>query len=289
MPSLNQDTNGVYTAQEYGDTGVGVSKWFGWWRTADGGDATQGLKADAAVTDPTTSATVVSILKGLLTALRLSAAGLLKAEDAVHASGDSGVMMLAVRKDTATAVAADGDYIPIIVDGSGKLHVAGTYAEDAVAASGDVAQAILYVRNDALASKTNTDGDWSIPATGPAGEQFFTPSASATVAGTAPTNATVSAYATSLVVKASAGVLFGLSGYNSAVGAVFIQIHDASSLPADTAVPAVVIAVAGASTFSIDFGVYGRKFTTGITVVSSSTGPTKTITSATAWIDAQYK
>lgn len=44
-----------------------------------------------------------------------------KAEDAVHASGDTGVMALAVRKDTAAAVAADGDYIPLTVDGTGRL------------------------------------------------------------------------------------------------------------------------------------------------------------------------
>lgn len=46
-----------------------------------------------------------------------------KAEDAVHASGDVGVMALGVRKDTAAAVAADGDYIPVIVDSTGRLWV----------------------------------------------------------------------------------------------------------------------------------------------------------------------
>lgn len=47
-----------------------------------------------------------------------------KAEDAAHVSGDTGVMMLAVRKDTAAALATtDADYIPLIVDASGRLHV----------------------------------------------------------------------------------------------------------------------------------------------------------------------
>ncbi|RMG96174.1 MAG: hypothetical protein D6706_10625 [Chloroflexi bacterium] len=46
------------------------------------------------------------------------------AEDSAHASGDGGIMLLAVRKDTATALAnADGDYIPLIVDDSGRLYV----------------------------------------------------------------------------------------------------------------------------------------------------------------------
>lgn len=46
-----------------------------------------------------------------------------KAEDAVHASGDVGVMALAVRKDTAAGLAADGDYHVLEVDASGRLHV----------------------------------------------------------------------------------------------------------------------------------------------------------------------
>lgn len=52
-----------------------------------------------------------------------SAGDLGKAEDSVHASSDTGVMMLGVRKDTATALAADGDYIPLIVAADGALHV----------------------------------------------------------------------------------------------------------------------------------------------------------------------
>lgn len=49
---------------------------------------------------------------------------IVKAEDAAHGSGDKGVMFLAVRKDTAAALAGtDGDYIPVIVDSSGRLHV----------------------------------------------------------------------------------------------------------------------------------------------------------------------
>lgn len=49
---------------------------------------------------------------------------IVKAEDAVHGSGDKGVMSLAVRKDTAAALAGtDGDYIPLVVDASGRLHV----------------------------------------------------------------------------------------------------------------------------------------------------------------------
>lgn len=67
-----------------------------------------------------------------------------KAEDAAHSSGDKGYMLLAVRKDTAAALAgADGDYIPLIVDANGRLHitgpvVAGSGATDDAAAAGEL-------------------------------------------------------------------------------------------------------------------------------------------------------
>ena len=46
-----------------------------------------------------------------------------KKEDSAHASGDVGTMSLAVRKDTAAATAADGDYVPLLTDSTGKLWV----------------------------------------------------------------------------------------------------------------------------------------------------------------------
>ena len=54
-----------------------------------------------------------------------SAAHLGKAEDAAHASGDTGVMSLAVRRDADTSlVSADGDYAPLQVNAAGSLKVA---------------------------------------------------------------------------------------------------------------------------------------------------------------------
>jgi len=53
-----------------------------------------------------------------------SGAAVTFAEDAVHGSGDLGIMPLGVRKDTAAALAgADGDYQPFIFDANGRLHV----------------------------------------------------------------------------------------------------------------------------------------------------------------------
>ncbi len=47
------------------------------------------------------------------------------AEDAAHTTGDTGLVAMAVRQDTAAALGGtDGDYMPLIVDSTGRLHIA---------------------------------------------------------------------------------------------------------------------------------------------------------------------
>lgn len=101
-------------------------------------------------------------------------------------------------------------------------------------------------------------------------------------------NSTSLAYEASRVVKATPGVLYGVTGYNSKTAEQFIQLHDDTLTPAEAAIPKVVFKVAASSAFSLDFGMRGRKFDKGIVLVNSSTGPTKTIGSADCWFDAQY-
>ena len=90
------------------------------------------------------------------------------------------------------------------------------------------------------------------------------------------------------VVKSGAGWLFGFSGYNSNSSAQFVQVFDATVLPADGAVPVFVMTAPGASNFSVAWNLPGRSFTQGILLCNSSTGPTKTIGSADCWFDCQY-
>lgn len=101
-------------------------------------------------------------------------------------------------------------------------------------------------------------------------------------------NTNTSANAASLVIKASAGRLIEIRGYNAKASAQFIQVHDAASLPADTAVPEETFTVAASSNFTISFS-EDKSFTTGIVVCNSSTEATKTIGSADCWFSADYR
>ena len=96
-------------------------------------------------------------------------------------------------------------------------------------------------------------------------------------------------YETDAVVKASAGSVFSITGYNSHTSDVFIQLHDAASLPANTAVPAVILKVPADSNFFYEFGKAGRFCENGVVVCGSTTGATKTLSGAVLWLNVQYK
>ena len=102
-------------------------------------------------------------------------------------------------------------------------------------------------------------------------------------------NSTSIAYEASRIVKPTPGTLYGLTGYNSKASAQFILIFDAPLLPAEGAVPAIIIAVAATTPFSLDYGSLGRQFKRGIVICNSSTANTKTIGSADCWFDVQYR
>lgn len=195
---------GEATSAYHGDDGSGNSKWYHHNAKDDGADVALGATADAAVTNPASSGSLIALVKGWLTGLGAQA-------DAAATSGDGSLIALV----------------------KGVRSLLTTY--------------------------------------------FATP-----------VNASTTALASSLVIKASAGTLWGLQGYHSGAAVGYIQLHNTTTVPIDTAVPVVVIKVPAGESFSIDFGRVGRKFATGITAVLSTTGPTKTLGAAEAWIDAQY-
>lgn len=95
------------------------------------------------------------------------------------------------------------------------------------------------------------------------------------------------ALAASLVVKASAGALVGFSGFNNSSSAQYIQVHNSATLPADTAVPKIVLKADAGENFFYNPGM-PLAFSTGIVLSNSSTAATKTIGSADCWFQAEY-
>jgi hypothetical protein len=102
------------------------------------------------------------------------------------------------------------------------------------------------------------------------------------------TRVSSAAYEASHVLKGSAGNLVYLSGYNSG-GAQFVQIFNTATVPANATAPALVIAVAATSNFSLPLPYPGIPFTTGISISNSSTGETKTIGGADCYFTAVVK
>lgn len=89
------------------------------------------------------------------------------AEDSAAAGGEDGVMMLAVRRDSASSgVSADGDFAALSVTSDGSLRVSGSsgttqYTEDGASAGGEALCLAGSVRRDTAASSAGTDGDYA--------------------------------------------------------------------------------------------------------------------------------
>lgn len=95
------------------------------------------------------------------------------------------------------------------------------------------------------------------------------------------------ALATSLVIKATPGKLLMLAAYNNKGSAQFIQLHNATALPANTAVPILTFSIPTLTTIFVPIPLLcGMDFSTGIVAANSSTAATLTVGSADCWFTA---
>ncbi len=99
-------------------------------------------------------------------------------------------------------------------------------------------------------------------------------------------NANSRAVANSLIVSQSPSLLCGFTV--SSIAAQFIQIYDASAVPAEATVPLIVFSVPATSVLPVAFVPYPRSFRNGIVICNSSTQHTKTIGSADCIFDVQF-
>lgn len=90
----------------------------------------------------------------------------------------------------------------------------------------------------------------------------------------------------SRVVKNASGTLFSFSGVNTGP-AQYIQVHNTTSLPANGAVPKLVLRVATNSNFTWTCN-FGKSFDTGIVICNSTTKATLTIGAADCWFNVEY-
>lgn len=177
----------------------------------------------------------------LLVSSGTAAGSLGKAEDAAHASGDTGVAILAKRTDTAASSSAtDGDYVTVNSDSLGHLWNREGYVDQAV----DNTNAVFAVATRPLANSTyslTTFSNWGAN--------------------------------TTHNVKATPGSVYSLYAYNTNAAARFEQLHNTATTPSASAVPVFSFLVG----ISLDkligsdfFGPNGCNFSTGIAFAHSS-------------------
>lgn len=205
--------------------------------------ATQTLATVTTVSTVTNVATIgTSVTPGT------SAAHLGKAEDAAHASGDTGVMVLAVRQDTqATLASATGDYVPFTSDAVGSLYVrnANEVADDSAFTVGTTRVNPTGLLADETATDSVDEGDIGLPRM-TLDRKAITASL-AHSAGGATAVSTVSAASTNATsLKASAGQVYSVTASSVNAAVRYLKFYNKASAPTvGTDTPVYVLPIPG--------------------------------------------
>lgn len=243
-----------------------------------------------------------------LTALQLLD-NLVLVEDAAHASADPGVQTLTVRTDTAAARGGtDGDYQPLITDGSGRLHVnvgntvtvgshavtnAGTFVvqengaaltalqvidnpivvDDAAFTPATTSVSMAGFQADETATDSVDEGDAGAARMTLDRKQIVTPQPH--TAGGLSTFRSLDLDESEEEVKATAGCVYGVWFTNTATSTRWLKFYNATaaSVVVGTTTPVITMALPGNTTDDIS-GVFssthGIEFSTAICVAATT-------------------
>lgn len=102
-----------------------------------------------------------------------------------------------------------------------------------------------------------------------------------------PLNISSLALEASRVVKSGPGRLYGFTVTNTSASAQYIQVFDASTLPADGSIPNELFRVSAGVSFPVQW-IPWRTFNVGCVICNSSTAATKTIGSADCFFAVQF-
>lgn len=239
---------------------------------ADGADVAEGSKGDTAVTNPALSASVIALLKGVVTLLAGGGGGgpATIADGADVAEGAKADAAITNPASSGTVIAFLKGLVTLIAAMSAKLPAAlgqGTMAQSVtVVVASD--QSTLPV---SLAPIT-TGGVSTYSAPGGTGNALLTNGA--------------------IAVKASAGSLYGFNVYNSNVALAWVQFFDlgTGSVTLGTTVPKFSIPILPGASFDVEYPVDCRiAFATAITVAATTTSTGNTAPSAGLAFTALYK
>ena len=102
-----------------------------------------------------------------------------------------------------------------------------------------------------------------------------------------PLNSSAARLLSSLIVPGCI-VVYGFTVYNTKASAQYLNVFDASTLPADNAVPLFSWALAANAGVGFGFTPRGRQFQTGLVLCNSSTDTAKTLGSVDCFFDVQF-
>lgn len=165
---------------------------------------------------------VLSIVPGT------GATSLGKAEDAVHANGDTGVAILSRRIDTvASSAGTSGDYATVNTDAVGKLWVTGTVLEDVAHSAGEQLSPTGVRRIDTPASSAGSSADWATLDASAEGALWAT--LTPTTTGGCSIFRSIDLDESEEEIKATAGNLYGYYFANTAATARYLKFYNATA------------------------------------------------------------